>query len=144
MLKKYEVRGMMEWHPVFVAGRARLRVSFTGGHLGDGVCTPAVCETSDAVVQKVVESSEAFRSGRIRLAATYGGPAPDARPAPSASSAPSAQRKSDVADMEFEALDDAIDFLHMRKGIPTGRLLDKESCQREALALGISIVIKDE
>lgn len=68
MKKRYEVRGMMEWHTVFAAGRSRIRVSFIGGHLCGGGSTPAVYETSDPVVQKVIERSGAFRSGRIRLA----------------------------------------------------------------------------
>ena len=65
--KRYEVRGMMEWHPVFRAGRTRLQVSFTGGHLCGGACTPAAYETSDSVVQAVIEASAAFRSGRINV-----------------------------------------------------------------------------
>lgn len=70
MRKRYEVRGMMEWHPLFEAGRARLHVAFTGGHLGDGCSVPAAFETGDPVVQRVIESSKEFRSGRIRLART--------------------------------------------------------------------------
>lgn len=67
MRKRYEVTGMMEWHPVFNVGRTRLRVSFTGGHLCGGGTTPAVFETSDPVVQAVIEGSAAFRGNKIRL-----------------------------------------------------------------------------
>lgn len=68
MKKRYEVRGMMEWHPVFNVGRTRIAVSFTGGHLCGGGTTPAVFETDNPVVQAVIENSDAFRSNRIRLA----------------------------------------------------------------------------
>lgn len=68
MKKRYEVSGMMEWHPVFNIGRTRMRVPFTGGHLCGGGITPATYETSDPVVQAVIEDSAAFRSKRIRLA----------------------------------------------------------------------------
>ena len=67
MKKRYDVRGMMEWHPEFRVGRTRLQVSFTGGHLCGGACTPASFETSDAVVQKVIEDSAAYRSGLISI-----------------------------------------------------------------------------
>ena len=70
MKKRYEVKGMMEWHPVFKVGRGSLHVSFTGGHLCGGARTSASFETSDPVVQKVIEGSEPFRSKRIRLVYT--------------------------------------------------------------------------
>lgn len=63
----------MEWHPVFRAGRTRIQVPFTGGHLCGGACTPASYETSDPVVQMVIERSAAFRQGRIRLVMEGGG-----------------------------------------------------------------------
>lgn len=64
-MKRYEVRGMMEWHPEFRVGRSRLTVPFTGGHLCGGACTPASFETADPVVQIVIEQSAYFRSGMI-------------------------------------------------------------------------------
>lgn len=67
MKKRYEVKGMMEWHPVFKVGRSRLQVSFTGGNLCGGAHTAASFETSDPVVQKVIEDSVPFRSKRISL-----------------------------------------------------------------------------
>lgn len=68
MRKRYEVDGMMEWHTVFRVGRTSLSVSFTGGHLCGGGTTPAAFETSDPVVQTVIENSESFRNRKIRLA----------------------------------------------------------------------------
>ncbi|MBO5445672.1 MAG: hypothetical protein J5995_10085 [Muribaculaceae bacterium] len=77
MKKRYEVSGMMEWHPVFCIGRTRMRVSFTGGHLCGGGTTPASYETDDPVVQAVIEGSAEFRRKRIRLA--WSRPEPDNR-----------------------------------------------------------------
>lgn len=68
MKKRYVVAGMMEWYPIFKVGRMRLQLSFTGGHLCGGASTAASYETSDPVVQKVIESSAEFRNGRIKLA----------------------------------------------------------------------------
>ena len=122
--KRYEVRGMMEWHPEFAAGRTRVRVSFTGGHLCGGCVTPAVFETSDPVVQAVIERSEAFSSKRIRLA-------PGCRPMERGQKAP--------VKMDFNNLETATEMLHYDKGVPLSQLMDEESCIREGRKLGLEI-----
>ena len=156
--KRYEVRGMMEWHPVFRAGRTRLRVSFTGGHLCGGAATPACFETADEVVQKVIESSAAFRSGSIVCRAVgdvprrQGAPeAPKAEPpkevaaeAPEAK-APTAHRSGGMplTVMEFDSHQKAADFLQDRKGLTVDRVLTVGQCKAEALLLGIDLRIKE-
>lgn len=133
--KRYEVRGMMEWHPVFRAGRTCVQVSFTGGHLCGGASSPASCETSDPVVQKVIESSPAFRSGRIRLSMqsqVMGSRLPDPLPMPETSLTP----------IEFKDLDEACDFLQHTKGIPLERLVTLDQCLAEAKRLGLDLKIK--
>ncbi|MCM1489271.1 MAG: hypothetical protein NC095_00365 [Muribaculum sp.] len=159
MIKRYEVRGMMEWHPMFAVGRARIQVSFTGGHLGEGCSTPAAYITSDPVVQRVIEHSEAFLNHRIRVAACY----PDtsdknvvpknkkavkaAAASPFATSvkkAVSENNSEDMEIMEFDDYEDAADFLHYKKNIPVDQLLDWESCVVEANRQGIKLVLKDE
>lgn len=154
MRKKYEVKGMMEWHPVFKVGRSRMQVSFTGGHLCGGGVTPASFETADAVVQSVIERSEAFRSGRIRLGLTLDedpAPAPKPQPQKQRVPAPAAQATAaatapdtSLTTETFETLDEAADFLHFNRGLPVARLMDEESCVREGAALGLRIVIKEK
>ena len=154
MKQRYEVAGMMEWHPVFHAGRTRVRVSFTGGHLCGGGMTPAVFETSDPVVQAVIERSEAFRSGRIRRAWSRSDDAKDSggnawhRPVAEAPRCAEAVVRKAVKDpgvsetVEFDSLDKAQDFLQFKKHVPTSRILDIDSCIREAAMLGITLKIK--
>ena len=67
MTKTYEIPGMKECHPEFRAGRGRIRVPFTGGQLCVGGSTAASFSTSDPVLQKVIEASPQFHSGKIRL-----------------------------------------------------------------------------
>lgn len=124
--KRYEVRGMMEWHPVFKVGRSRLRVSFTGGHLCGGASTPAFYETSDPVVQVVIESSAEFRSKRIRLAME--------------SRIPEPCQKSAI--FEYTKEEDIYDYLEHKKGIPVEQLCDMDSCFLEAKRLGVTLVKK--
>lgn len=163
MIKKYEVKGMMEWHPVFAAGRARIRVPFTGGHLGDGCSSPAIFETSDAVLQSVIERSVPFRNGRIRLAASFPEAAPkrgaytspkSPAPAPLASPAlappASVSQISDAMEidpsaevMEFDNFNDAVDFLQFQKKVGSSILFEAQDCINEARKLGINMKIKD-
>ena len=138
----------MEWHPVFRAGRTRLQVSFTGGHLCGGACTAAAYETSDPVVQAVIETSEAFRSGRITLAAGCIGAAAVIMAAPNGRMNSLRDGKGGSQEpatvMEFGDLDSASDFLQGRKGIPVDRVLSREQCEAEARDLGIRLIIKND
>ncbi|MDE6633099.1 MAG: hypothetical protein K2K23_08890 [Muribaculaceae bacterium] len=132
--KKYEVRGMMEWHPVFKVGRTRLQVSFTGGCLCSGGSTPAYYETEDPVVQAVIEGSALFRSGRVRLASSVNVPG-------SAPAAKDTEKAKDVPAFvfEYEDIEDVYEFLNLKKGVPIAKLSDNDSCFKEAKKLGITL-----
>lgn len=132
--KKYEVRGMMEWHPVFKIGRTRLQVSFTGGCLCSGGSTPAYYETADPVVQAVIEGSAVFRSGRIRLASAV--KMPDKAPA---KKDPESAKEEPAFVLEYEDIEDIYEFLNQQKGVPIDRLNDNDSCFIEAKKLGITL-----
>ncbi len=131
--KRYEVAGMMEWHPIFMVGRTKVQVSFTGGHLCGGACTPASYETSDPVVQAVIESSAAFSSGRIRKTRVWG----EEKSAPVLSKPAATLRV-----MEFENIDKASDFLQHTKGVPLERIITADQCMAEARKLGLEFKIK--
>ena len=144
----------MEWHPEFKVGRTLLKVSFTGGHLCGGASTPAICETSDPVVQMVIETSAAYRSGRIRpgkaigratARADGGGPSPckDITCGKTQESMPATRvAGAHETPMEFEDIDSASDFLQDKKGIPVDRVLTREQCVEEARRLGIDLRIR--
>ncbi len=157
--KRYEVMGMMEWHPEFMVGKTRLQISFTGGHLCSGAHTPAVFETADPVVQKIIERSEAFRSRRIRIGAKVEIPddgankangANESNRANDANSADEANRANEAnkimpsesvskSGFVFEYKDDeeVFQFLEREKGVPVVRLLTREAFKIEAERLGI-------
>ncbi len=123
--KKYVVAGMMEWHPIFKTGRTRLQVSFTGGHLCGGACTPASYETSDPVVQAVIEHSEAFRNGKIKIGTQR-----------------VIKEKSPVSadppiEFEYEDIEEVYEYLHNVKEIPLSRLNTTDSCFVEAGKIGV-------
>ncbi|MDE6787605.1 MAG: hypothetical protein K2J46_11295 [Muribaculaceae bacterium] len=136
ILKKYEVRGMMEWHPVFKVGRSHIKVSFTGGHLCSGGCTPASFETADPVVQKVIESSPAFKSRRISVGMV--------KKIPDTAGPSEAVAKTQTGYVfEYENIKDVYALLEDTKGVPLSKLNDEVSCFREAEKLGIILKKKE-
>lgn len=154
--KKYEVAGMMEWHLEFKVGRTLLHIPFTGGHLCSGAHTVAVYETSDPVVQAVIEKSVAFRTGRIRLASELEIPDASAEPknaqgadlASNMASDPKVSclsggtttkdgKYSSLFVLEYKTEEEVFEFLHRKKGVPTARLCTPDSYKTEAEKLGI-------
>lgn len=61
----YGVRGLTEWHAVIKAGRASIRIPFTGGTLTGYGCTPAIFSTRSEALAKIIESSDLYKSQRI-------------------------------------------------------------------------------
>lgn len=66
-LKKYGTFGLMEWKAVIKAGRATLHIHFTGGHDNEYGIIPATYRTSDPIIQHIIEHSNFFAEGKIRL-----------------------------------------------------------------------------
>lgn len=136
MLKRYETRGMMEWHPLLRAGKSTVRIPFTGGHLSGYGTTAATFETRDKVVQTIIEKSEYFRSGRIRLSCTI----PESDDNKVHDKGVPTRLKNIKA---FNNIEDAAEWLAMEKGIPSSRLLTREQCLEEGRRHGIDIRISD-
>lgn len=67
MIKTYGTKSFMEWQALISVGKARVSVPFTGGTLSAGGISPATYTTNNKVLQKVIEGSTYFRSGKIYL-----------------------------------------------------------------------------
>lgn len=57
----------MEWSALIGNGSVCVRVEFTGGSVTGYGVTPAEYTTGNPVIQALIEGSDYFRSGRIRL-----------------------------------------------------------------------------
>lgn len=125
---------MMEWHPVIKAGRSRIRVTFEGGHFSGSGQTPATFETWDPVVQRVLESSEHFKSGRIRLAHGF-------KKENQVNKNQSAYQKNS-GEMVFDTLSNAREYLIANKKIKRSLLMSQEDCIEEAAKAGLRITIR--
>lgn len=61
----YGVHGLMEWIAVIpVAGRS-VQIHFSGGTATGFGVAPATYTTADPVMQRIIESSHLYRTGRI-------------------------------------------------------------------------------
>lgn len=69
--KVYGVYNLVEWYANIKAGKATVRVLFSGGAMTTQGVTPATFTTTDPIVQFTIEHSEQFRSGKIKLLKTY-------------------------------------------------------------------------
>lgn len=134
MKKKYEVPGMMEWHPEFRIGRTKVQIPFTGGHTCGGASTSACYETSDPVVQAIIEGSAPYRGGRIRLKG-------QSKEKEHNSSCKKGAGNACV--FEYTDIEDVYDFLQREKGIPLDLLCSSDSCFKEAKKLGITLKKKN-
>lgn len=65
--KTYGAPNYMDWVAQIKAGSATVRVHFTGGALSVYGVTPAEYTTSNAFIQTVIEKSQYFKQGRIKL-----------------------------------------------------------------------------
>lgn len=61
----YGVYGLSEWEVLIPAGRAKLRLRFTGGETGGYGATPARFTTANSSIAALIEESEYFKSRRI-------------------------------------------------------------------------------
>jgi len=62
----YAVPGLTECEMLIPAGKARLRIHFSGGSLSALGAVPATFTTRDPVVMKLIENSPQFLTGKIR------------------------------------------------------------------------------
>ncbi len=65
--KTYAVYGLMEWVALLPVGGSVVRIPFTGGSISGYGVKPATFTTDNEVLQRLIENSRHFRSGKIRV-----------------------------------------------------------------------------
>ena len=65
--KVYGIHGLLEWHGVVVTPGAKMKVDFTNGSVTANGVSPATFTTSDPLTQHIMEHSDQFKGGRIKL-----------------------------------------------------------------------------
>lgn len=66
-IKTYAARGLLDFNTALDMAGAIMRISFTGGYMGQTGVISAKYTTDDPAIQKIIEDSKQFKSGRIYL-----------------------------------------------------------------------------
>ena len=66
-IKTYGINGLLEWHGVIHSGGIKMKVDFTNGSVTAYGVAPATFITKHELTQHIIENSEEFKSGRIKL-----------------------------------------------------------------------------
>jgi hypothetical protein len=69
-LKVYGVNGLMEWHCQISTGGATFHFEFVDGIMTAHGSTPAKFKTDNILFQSIIENSNYFKNGRIKLVKT--------------------------------------------------------------------------
>lgn len=137
-IKTYGVRGLMEWVCNIPVGKTHMRVEFTGGVLTSYGNTPAKFTTDDPFKQTVIEHSEWYKSGRIKLLHFHD--IGEDSPSPVSPQSPSEDSPvpESFATVEVSSLDDAKTYLNETFGISVRELRSKKSVLDAASRNGLS------
>ena len=66
-IKTYGINGLLEWHGCVHSNGIKMRVDFTNGSVTAYGVAPATFRTKNELTQHIIENSDEFKSGRIRI-----------------------------------------------------------------------------
>ncbi len=150
-LKKYGTFGLMEWKAVIKAGRATLHIHFTGGHDNEYGIIPATYSTEDPIIQHIIEHSNFFADGKIRLVDEVDmGESPEEKEMrerkerqEKSNSKPTEEnttKEGELTEVEVTCIDDAKNYLKENFNEKPSSMRSKEAI--ESLAKGHNIVFR--
>lgn len=138
----------MDWTAIIKAGKASVRVTFSGGAMTRHGVIPAEFATSNRFMQTVIENSDYYKTGRIRLLRSIQldedlvsekpGVKSEEMPAPG----PVANEVVDEGDegenvVAVTCLEDAQTYLKEHYGVPMHKTSSKAKCIKEAQQYGV-------
>ena len=143
--KTYGIYGLLEWHGYVTSGTTRMKVSFTNGSTSAWGVAPATFTTKDALTQHIIENSDQFKGGRIKLV----------RSVAIAESKKAKQQAQDVKaandngsgekrTLTFSFNDEAKDYLVENCGATRAKIMTRQQIEAFAESKGIAIVWKEK
>ena len=137
--KTYGVKGMIEWHALIPFGKSTMSVKFTGGTITGYGISPAKFITSDPIAQNVIERSDLFKNGKIKLLAVY------EEPGDKTSAATASQNGVETSkakkQIKVASLEDAREILK-EKGVSWRELKTTDAIKTAAAGLGIEFILE--
>lgn len=142
---------MIEFHALIPFGKSTLSVQFKGGTLTGYGVSPAKFVTSDRIVQDVIEKSDYFKSGRIRLMRTFEDKAEQMpantkkieTPEVDAPKVASIEDEKKETVVEVASIEDAKDYLMDNFSIHWTKIKTPEAIMSAGKARNIRFVIKE-
>lgn len=125
---------MVEWNALIPVGRGTVGVHFEGGSFTSYGMAPAEYSTSNAAMQKIIETSGYFASGKIRLLRTVEETGDVVRVQNNAVK----PEKTELRKVCVESPDDAKDFLEREFGTDRVKLRTKAAIEAAGCANGVA------
>lgn len=138
-MKTYGVYGLMDWQPIIRVGRAKFCPLFTGGGATAYGQTPAKYATSNEVCQRIIENSDYFKSGHIKL--LYSNEIEEAKD--SEVCAESHDDGAEYVEKVFPSMGDAASYVADSFGTPKSKLRTREAIVSAGKAHNVNIKIAD-
>lgn len=138
-MKTYGVYGLMDWQPIIRVGRAKFCPLFTGGGATAYGQTPAKYATSNEVCQRIIENSDYFKSGHIKL--LYSNEIEEAKDLEVC--AESHDDGAEYVEKVFPSMGDAASYVAETFGTPKSKLRTREAIVSAGKAHNVNIKIAD-
>lgn len=138
-MKTYGVYGLMDWQPIIRVGRAKFCPLFTGGGATAYGQTPAKYATSNEVCQRIIENSDYFKSGHIKL--LYSNEIEETKD--SEVCAESHDDGAEYVEKVFPSMGDAASYVADSFGTPKSKLRTRDAIVSAGKAHNVNIKIAD-
>ena len=138
-MKTYGVYGLMDWQPIIRVGRAKFCPLFTGGGATAYGQTPAKYATSNEVCQRIIENSDYFKSGHIKL--LYSNKIEEAKDLEVC--AESHDDGAEYVEKVFPSMGDAASYVADSFGTPKSKLRTRDAIVSAGKAHNVNIKIAD-
>ena len=143
--KTYGIYGLLEWHGYIVSGTTRMKVSFTNGSMSAWGVAPATFTTKNPLTQHIIEDSDQFKGGRIKLVRSVA----IAEPKKAKQQAQDVKAANDNGSGEKQTLtfsfnDEAKDYLVENCGATRAKIMTRKEIEAFAQSKGITIVWKEK
>lgn len=138
-MKIYGVYGLMDWQPIIRVGRAKFCPLFTGGGATAYGQTPAKYATSNEVCQRIIENSDYFKSGHIKL--LYTNEIEEAKDLEVC--AESHDDGAEYVEKVFPSMGDAASYVADSFGTPKSKLRTRDAIVSAGKAHNVNIKIAD-
>ncbi len=131
--KTYGVYGFMDWQPIIYVGKSKFSPLFSGGSATAYGETPAKYITSNPVFQQIIENSDYFKSGHIKLLYQTGN---DKKPLNNV-------EEVKYEDLSFPSMGDAVSYMNEKFGTPKTKMRSLEAIIEAGKAHGVNIKIEE-